>query len=132
MTRLDKIQNGKPSLTESQILRAIADYLQYAQNQGKLYYTRLNSGSAFVKRGNKFYKIQLCEEGTADFFVLTKLQSDLWIPRIIFVEVKSEKGRASPAQNAFQKLVENQLAEYVVVRSLGDLEGVLGFEKNKT
>ena len=132
MTRLNEIQDGKLSLTESQILRAIADYLQYAQNQGKLYYTRLNSGSAFVKRGNKFYKIQLCEEGTADFFVLTKLQSDLWIPRIIFVEVKSEKGRASPAQNAFQKLVENQLAEYVVVRSLGDLEGVLGFEKNKT
>jgi len=127
MTCLNKIQNGKPSLTESQLMRAANDYLQYAQNQGRLYYTRLNSGSAFVKRGNKFYKIQLCEEGTADFFVLTKFQCGLWIPRIIFLEVKSEKGRVRPEQRAFQKLVENQLAEYVIVRSIEELEAVLRF-----
>ena len=125
MTRLDKIQNAKPSLTESQIMRVVNDYLQYAQNQGKLYYTRLNSGSAFVKRGNKFYRIQLCDEGTSDFFVLTKFQCGLWIPRIIFIEVKSEKGRVSPAQNAFKLLVEAQLAEYVIVRSIEELEVVL-------
>ena len=125
MTRLNKIENGKPILTESQLMQAVSDYLQYAQNQGKLYYARLNSGSAFVKRGNKFYKIQLCEEGTADFFILTKFQCGLWIPRIIFIEVKSEKGRASPAQNAFKLLVEAQLAEYCVVRSLEELEEVL-------
>ena len=125
MTRLNKIEDGKPILTESQLMQAVAEYLQYAQNQGKLYYARLNSGSAFVKRGNKFYKIQLCEEGTADFFILTKFQCGLWIPRIIFVEVKGEKGRTSPAQNAFQKLVENQLGEYYVVRSIEELEAVL-------
>ena len=125
MTHLNKIKDGKPILTESQLMRAVSDYLQYAQNQGKLYYARLNSGSAFVKRGNKFYKIQLCEEGTADFFVLTKFQCGLWIPRIIFLEVKSEKGRASPAQNAFKLLVEAQLAEYYVVRSIEELEAVL-------
>jgi len=106
-------------------MRTVADYLQYAQNQGKLYYSRLNSGSAFVKRGNEFYKIQLCEAGTADFFILTKFQCGLWIPRIIFLEIKSEKGRTSPAQNAFKILVENQLAEYCVVRSLAELEAVL-------
>ena len=125
MTRLNKIENCKPSLTESQIMRTVADYLQYAQNQGKLYYSRLNSGSAFVKRGNEFYKIHLCEAGTADFFILTKFQCGLWIPRIIFLEIKSEKGRTSPAQNAFKILVENQLAEYCVVRSLAELEAVL-------
>ena len=125
MTRLNKMESGKPILTEAQIMQAVSDYLQYAQNQGKLYYARLNSGSAFVKRGNKFYKIQLCEEGTADFFILTKFQCGLWIPRIIFLEVKSEKGRTSPAQNAFQKLVENQLGEYYVVRSIEELEAVL-------
>ena len=125
MTRLNTIQNCKPSLTESQIMQAVGDYLQYAQNQGKLYYTRLNSGSAFVKRGNKFYKIQLCEKGTADFFVLTSSQSGLSIPRIIFLELKAGKRKQELEQKEFQRLIENFGAEYCLVRSIEELQKLL-------
>ena len=119
------MQNYKPSLTESQIMGAVSDYLQYAQNQGKLYYSRLNSGSAFVKRGNKFYKIQLCEKGTADFFVLTSSQSGLSIPRIIFLELKAGKRKQELEQKEFQRLIENFGAEYCLVRSIEELQKLL-------
>ena len=119
------MQNFGQPLREKDLQKAVADYLQYAQNQGKLYYTRLNSGSAFVKRGNKFYKIQLCEEGTADFFVLTSSQSGLSIPRIIFLELKAGKRKQELEQKEFQRLIENFGAEYCLVRSIEELQKIL-------
>ena len=119
------MQNFGQPLREKDLQKAVADYLQYAQNQGKLYYTRLNSGSAFVKRGNKFYKIQLCEKGTADFFVLTSSQSGLSIPRIIFLELKAGKRKQEPEQKEFQRLIENFGAEYCLVRSIEELQKLL-------
>ena len=119
------MQNFGQPLREKDLQKAVADYLQYAQNQGKLYYTRLNSGSAFVKRGNKFYKIQLCEKGTADFFVLTSSQSGLSIPRIIFLELKAGKRKQEPEQKEFQRLIENFGAEYCLVRSIEELQKIL-------
>jgi len=119
------LQNFGQPLREKDLQKAVADYLQYAQNQGKLYYTRLNSGSAFVKRGNKFYKIQLCEKGTADFFVLTSSQSGLSIPRIIFLELKAGKRKQELEQKEFQRLIENFGAEYCLVRSIEELQKLL-------
>ena len=125
MTRLGKIEDGKPSLTESQIMRAINDYLECGMNQGKWYFDRLNSGEFIEVRGGSRRRVKGCREGTSDFFVLTKARSDFWAPRIIFIEVKSEKGKMRPEQGAFQKLVENQLAEYVIVHSIEELEVIL-------
>jgi len=125
MTRLNKIENGKPILTEAELKRQIEDYLTYQMNSGKLYFDRLNSGEFIEVRGQSRRRIRGCREGTADFFILTKFQCGLWIPRIIFIEVKSERGKLRPEQGAFKKLVGEQLAEYIVVRNLAELEAVL-------
>lgn len=112
-------------MNEAELKYAVSEYLQYKMNAGELYFDRLNSGSLLAKRGEKVYKVELCREGTADFFVLTMFQSGSRIPRIIFLELKSEKGKTSPAQNDFKVLVESQGAQYFVIRSIEELEETL-------
>ena len=107
------------SLTEADLKRAVIDYLEYGMNQGKWWFTRLNSGKAFVKRGGKEYMIQLCDEGTSDLLVVKQ-------GKAIFIELKSTKGKQSPAQGAFQKLIQMQGASYSIVHSLEELEELLG------
>ena len=128
-------------MLESDLQRACEDYLQYQQNLGKLWFTRLNSGSAFLKKGDKFYKIALCEKGTSDFIVIKgqmfqfshrtrpneKVETTAWFPycKVIFLELKSAKGKQSSEQRAFKILVEAQGASYFVIRSMEELEVVL-------
>ena len=45
--------------------------------------------------------------------------------RLIFLELKGDKGKQRPEQKEFQKLVENQGASYFIIRSLEDLEEIL-------
>jgi len=116
-------------LTEADLKSAVTDYLQYQMNLGKLWFTRLNSGEAFVKKGSKFHKIQLCPEGTSDLLVIKgRFMEDgrrFGRPRVHFIELKSARGKQSPAQGAFQKLVETQGASYFVIRSVEELEEIL-------
>ncbi len=129
-------------MKEADLKLAIEDYLQYGMNQGKWYFDRLNSGSLLTKRGQSTYRVNLCREGTADFMVIKgtpvdKLQwatydeilgtthCELTIPRLIFLELKGEKGKQRPEQGAFQKLVEAQGAEYHIIRLIEELEAVL-------
>ena len=111
-------------MLESDLQKTVTDYLQYQQNLGKLWFTRLNSGSAFVKRGNKYHKIQLCDKGTSDFVVIARktfqfshavrpdegAETTAWFPhcKTVFIELKSEKGRWPPEQRSFKILVEAQ------------------------
>jgi len=108
-------------ITEGELKLAVSDYLQFAQNQGKLYFDRLNSGDFIEVRGKTRRRVTGCRKGTADFFVLTKYKCGLWIPRIIFLELKSPRGRSTPEQGAFKKMVEDQLAEYHIVRSIEEV-----------
>ena len=119
------MQNFGQPLREKDLKKAVWDYLEYGMNQGKWYFDRLNSGEFIEVRGGSRRRVKGCREGTSDFFVLTKTQSQSRIPRIIFIEVKSEKGRMRSEQWAFAKLVAEQLAEYYVVRSIEELEAVL-------
>ena len=111
-------------LTEADLKSAVTDYLQYQMNLGKLWFTRLNSGEAFVKKGSKFHKIQLCPEGTSDFIVIKKWEVGVFC-EVFFLELKTIKGRLLPSQNAFKVLVEEQGASYSIVRSLEELEKIL-------
>ena len=138
---IGRCMDGFP-LSEADLQRSVADFLQYQQNLGKLWFTRLNSGRAFVKKGDKYYAIQLCEIGTADFMVLVgktfqfshtirpteDAETTAWFPycKIMFFELKSSKGRTSKAQDEFAELVRKQGAEYFVVKSLEELEDILG------
>ena len=119
-------------ITEADIKRTVADYLEYAQNQGKLYYDRLNSGDFIEVRGQTRRRIKGCRAGTADFFVLksTLLWDGVHITRIpsvrvIFLEIKSAKGKLRTEQKCFKTLVESQGAEFYVIRSIEDLQTIL-------
>ena len=110
--------------SEGDLKKIVNDYLQYQQNQGKLWFTRLNCGSAFVKKGGRSYAIELSEEGTADFIVI-KRNCLLEYTDVLFIELKSATGRSSPAQQAFKVIVENQGARYETIRSFEELEELL-------
>ena len=110
--------------SEGDLKNTCADYLQYGMNQGKWWFTRLNCGEAFVKKGGKDYKIELCEEGTADFEVI-KQNCVLEYTDVLFIELKSEKGKQSPEQGSFQKIVEAQGCKYYLLRSFEELEALL-------
>ena len=131
----------KVEISEAEIKNACEEWLQYQQNLGNLFYLRLNSGRAFVKRGDKYYAIQLCEAGTADFFVLKKetlpihhipcesrnlsQATEVVFARIIFLEIKSAKGKLRTEQKCFKTLVEGFGAEYYIIRSIEELAEIL-------
>jgi len=108
------------SLSEAQVKQAVEEYLQYQQNLGKLFYLRLNSGDAFINRGGKSYKIQLCPKGTADLMVI-QISQDYPTPIITFVELKSSKGKQSPEQVEFAMQIVKFNCGYIVVRSVEEL-----------
>ena len=121
-------------MREAELKTAVSDYLEYGTNQGKWYADRLNSGEVIVVAGQSRRRVKLCREGTADFMILRAVHSDpkprAIIPkidscRVIFIELKGDKGKTSPAQNAFKLLVEMQGAKYEEVRSIEELEIIL-------
>ena len=97
----------------------IEQYLAILENQGHLMWDRLNSGSVLVSAGPKKYKVQLCRPGTADYYVLRDGQ-------LYFLETKSTKGKLRPDQEAFAELATRHDACYRVIRSLEDVQRVLG------
>lgn len=116
------------TLRESDIKRAIDDFLQYGQNAGRWVFLRLNAGEFIEVRGKTRRRIKGCPKGTADFLALR------WFGyghdgimegtscRVIFIEVKSPTGRQSKDQIIFQGLVEAQGAEYHLIRSVEELQ----------
>jgi len=102
-------------MSESELLAGVLELLQYLQNQGKVWHTRLNSGSIIVPGKNKNYRIKLSPEGTADVMVIREGQ-------IYFLETKApDGGKQSPAQIEFQKKIEEQGAIYLLVRDLQEV-----------
>ncbi|KKN74767.1 hypothetical protein LCGC14_0388090 [marine sediment metagenome] len=125
-------------LTEAEVKRSVEDYLQIAQNQGHLTFLRLNSGVAFMPSGKgKFYKIQLCPPGTADYLVIQrgnvemfnitqpKISKSLPIAIVTFIELKKTKGKQSPEQVEFESMITSFNCRYVIVKSVSDLEEAL-------
>ena len=110
-------------MTEGEIKRACLEYLQLLQNQGKLWHTRLNAGE-FQTQSGRWAKG--CPLGTADAIVIREIASAspddcLDSTEVLFVEFKSETGKQSPEQVAFQARVEAQGCRYVIIRSVEEL-----------
>lgn len=127
---MQDIKKRGRGMKEKDLKLAVSQYLEYKTNLGELYADRLNSGAVYVKRGDRTYGVQLCREGTADFIVIRARRyfnnaPQVITPEIIFLELKGEKGRTSPTQDAFKILVEAQGASYAVIRSMEELEVVL-------
>ena len=110
-------------MKESDLQRAVGEYLKYQMNLGKLWFTRLNSGMAYKKHGNKYYAIKLCEKGTADFIVIQATGKEETF--VTFIELKSDTGKQTKEQKEFQETVVDQQADYLIIRDLEELEGVL-------
>lgn len=124
-------------LSEAEVKQGVEHYLTIMQNQGRLFFLRLNSGVAFMPAGNgKFYKIQLCPKGTADLMVIQggqvqfsyrgKLHGEPHgIACVTFIELKKAKGKQSKEQVEFQEMITGFHCRYAVVRSVEELQEVL-------
>ncbi len=109
-------------MKESILSRTITDYLGYERNLKHLWFSRLNSGDFFLPYGGgKFYKVVGCGRGTADFIAIKD-------GRVIFLELKSDKGKQSNDQWLFQLEVKAQGADYYIIREFEELQEVLRCE----
>jgi hypothetical protein len=118
-------------LKEAGLKLQVEQYLQFKQNQGALFYLRLNAGQTIITNDEGIRRrINGCPPGTADFLVLigvpqnwitiqSKLGAFSWI---IFLELKSEKGKQTDEQKEFEERVKKFGAEYRVIRSIEELE----------
>ena len=94
---------------ESDLKSSISNYLQILENQGKLFYERLNSGELLVLNKDKSVrKVKLCRKGTSDFIVVV-------YGRVIFIETKRKGKTQSDEQKEFQTKVECVSAQYWLV-----------------
>ena len=120
-------------ITEAQLKHSVSEYLEYGQNQGKWLYLRLNAGDYIETRGTTRRRVKGCAKGTSDFLVIMKTRipaypTHVWVEatRVIFIELKSNTGTVSEEQREFGKLAEFHLAEFAVVRSLEELQEIVG------
>ena len=58
--------------------------------------------------------------GIADLTAVKKGVDSL--PRTLWIEVKSKNGKQSPRQSDFQQIIETAGGEYLIVKSIDDLE----------
>jgi len=115
-------------MNEGDLKRCIDDLLQIEQNRGNLIYLRLNSGNFLVGAGETCRRVKGCPAGTSDFEIVKKRRERYRGCEVIFLELKSSKGKQSPEQVSFQKLVEEQGARYEVVRSVEEIIAILGIQ----
>jgi len=122
----------KLKITESNIIKAINDYLQIQRNQGKLMFIRNNSGAMPIIDGkNKRRYIRFGDKGSPDFLVFIKsiLDTDTYYSELlktIAVEVKSETNTLSEAQMKWQEDFEKLGGEYYIIRNIDDLIKITG------
>lgn len=109
-------------MKETEIQSAIIDYLQILENQGKLFFVRLNNIPPVTKfaDGRMFFRRlpKGTKKGLADILVIIKGTA-------IFFEVKSEKGYLRPEQKIFQELCKKNCTLYFVIRNVEEIRRIL-------
>ena len=106
---------------EADLQRAVVTALRFALPKGAIIHHCANEVTEAGPRGAKRQAI-LTGMGIHPGF------SDLMIPcegRVLFLELKSVKGRLSPAQEAFRDAVTAQGVGWALVRSFDDALGAL-------
>jgi len=107
-------------MKESDIQRLILDWL--AAN--RIWHIRLNAGAMFGSYKGKKWAVRFGRPGQADILVIKHHGSTCH--RVIWIEVKNEKGKQSAAQEAFEREVNQQGHYYILARSLEDVTALLG------
>lgn len=121
-------QKASVKISEAQIKKAVADYLDIGMVQGKWWYSRLNSGTTILsyitKSGEqKKRAIKMCANGTADF-VVVELGGEGQFSNfqiVTFFETKTKRGKQTEEQIEFQRLVESLGCNYFLIRSVDDV-----------
>ena len=116
-------------MKEIQIQKAIKDYLQILENQGKLMFLRNQAGGYATKEG---HYIKMGKKGSPDLLVWKPsvewddlAYEEVNIVRAIALEVKAEKGKQSPAQKEWQDKFEKFGGEYYIVRSVEEVMNII-------
>ncbi|TET43027.1 MAG: hypothetical protein E3J60_01155 [Dehalococcoidia bacterium] len=124
------------NLSEAEVKKGVEDYLQYAANQGKLMFNRLNAGDFIEVRGGSRRRIKGAEAGTADFVVYQAGEVHLEymgkqkgpvvpVVFVTYIECKSSKGKQAPVQLEFEKKASKFNCRYAIVRGVDELMEVL-------
>lgn len=122
----------KLKITESDIIRAVNDYLQIQRNRKKLMFIRNNSGAMpIVDNKNKRRYIRFGDKGSPDFLVFmgnyfAAEDYSFGFIKTIAVEVKSETGIQSEDQIEWQADFEKLSGEYYIIRSIEELIDIIG------
>ena len=103
--------------SEQQIHVAIAQFLDVALPAGA-WHTALDSSSKSSAVAGAQLKARGGKKGTPDHLVL-------WHGGVLFLEVKTRKGRASPEQFAVRDALQANGCHWALVRSVEDVETVL-------
>ena len=106
---------------EADLQRAVVTALRFALPKGAIIHHCANEVTEAGPRGAKRQAILVgmgVHPGFADLIILCD-------SRVLFLELKSLKGRLSPAQEAFRDAVLAQRFGWAQVRSLDDALGVL-------
>lgn len=113
-------------IAEADVKRAVEDYLLILENQGKLWFERLNTGSFFVGEGGSSRRIRGCRTGTADFIIVVKPRWQIDPIRVIFIETKRPKGKgARESQLEFKAKVEAVGMLWYLARTVEEVEWLL-------
>ena len=97
--------------------------VQYLRLKGYLVFNMdVMSALGYVTGGKRFgfinhYKKVGWMKGQPDLVVVCK-------DEVIFIEVKTEKGKQSPEQKIVQAKIENFAIKYIILRSLDDAEKI--------
>ncbi len=107
---------------EKDIKHTIEEYLTHKMNQGGLIFFRLNTGNIIIQ-GEKPRRFKGCGiKGASDFLAITAPD---WGNDIHFIECKSDTGKQSADQKAFQEMVEKLGCEYILARTLEDVSEII-------
>jgi len=114
-------------MKEIQIQKAIKDYLQILENQGKLMFLRNQAGGYATKEG---HYIKMGKKGSPDLLVWKRRyfctgDDGFDYVEAIALEVKSPKGKQSQSQIEWQKKFEKIGGKYYIIRSVDDVMEIL-------
>jgi hypothetical protein len=116
---VSKLKLKKPSVSESEILNSICEYLSLRQH----FFFRTNNAPVFQSdgMGGGFYRKQSkwAINGIPDIILIGKECG-----QFVGLEVKTVGGKQSPDQKYFQQRCEDLSAEYYVVRSIEDCQEI--------
>ena len=115
---VNRIYNDMDLLKEKHIQKAILEWGLY----NRILMHRINViGTPYQKDGITYYR-PATNSGMADILCTHVVEK---IPVIVWLEVKSAKGKMSSSQIAFRDTVRKHRGHYYVVRSIEDVENAL-------